>query len=161
PGARRRTGRTAADHARAVHEPVHNLPAAGVVPNDVAQAVAIEVVGASGPCGEHPGRASATVVPRPAHDGSVAGQCNRAALVGGSNRAGADQLVALLRPDTTVAAGEHPRCACKIVVGPPTHDGGEGVAVGGQRDGAALLGYANHAGADQLALLCPPKAPVD
>ena len=65
-----------------------------------------------------------------------------------SNRAGADQLVALLGPDT-IAAGENPRRPGAPVVVKPAHDGG--VAVGGERNGEALLGQlSNRAGADQL-----------
>ena len=75
---------------------------------------------------------------RPAHDGGVAvgGQRDGVALVGVSNRAGADQLAALLGPDTA-AAGVDPRRPGARVVVRPAHDGG--VAVGGQRDGVALL----------------------
>ena len=73
--------------------------------------------------------------------------------MGASHRAGADQLVALLGPDTA-AAGEHPRRPGLAVVGPPAHDGG--VAVGGQRDGQALAGASNSAGADQLVALLGP-----
>ena len=50
--------------------------------------------------------------------------------------AGADQLGSLLGPDPA-AAGEHPRRAGLPVVVRPAHD--RGVAVGGQRDGVALL----------------------
>ena len=74
-------------------------------------------------------------------------------MVGASNRAGADQLAALLGPDTA-AAGVDPRRPGARVVGRPAHDGG--VAVGGQRDGEALFGGSNRAGADQLAALLGP-----
>jgi hypothetical protein len=67
-------------------------------------------------------------------------------LFGISNRAGADKLAALLGPDT-VAAGEDPRRSARVVAR-PAHDGG--VAVGGQRDGVALLSVSNRARADQL-----------
>src|SRR5262249_3090162 len=43
-----RTRRTAADHACAVHQPFHHLPAHDVVPEDVALAVDVEVVGICG-----------------------------------------------------------------------------------------------------------------
>ena len=76
-------------------------------------------------------------------------------MSGASNRAGADQLAALLGPDTA-AAGVDPRRPGARVVGSPAHDGG--VAVGGQRDGAALSGISNRAGADQLAALLGPDA---
>ena len=60
--------------------------------------------------GEDPRRPDAIIVVGSAHYGSVAvaGQRDRVALVGGPNRAGADQLGALLAPDAT-AAGEDPR----------------------------------------------------
>jgi hypothetical protein len=71
------------------------------------------------------------------------------ALKGASNSAGADQLVALLRPDTATT-GEDPRRPDVRVVARPAHD--SGVAVGGYRDGYALLllGISNRVGADQL-----------
>ena len=62
-----------------------------------------------------------------------------------SNRSGTDQLAALLGPDTA-AAGVDPRRPGSPVVGDPAHDGG--VAVGGQRNGPALLGGSDRAGAD-------------
>jgi hypothetical protein len=49
----------------------------------------------------------------------------------------------------SVAAGVNPRCSGTV----PAHDGG--VAVGGQRDGPALL-RGTHVGADQLASLLGP-----
>ena len=73
----------------------------------------------------------------------------------GSNRAGADQLAALLGPDAA-AAGKDPRRSGVRVVVRPAHDGG--VAVGGQRDGGALRGSSNRAGADQLRSLLGPDA---
>jgi hypothetical protein len=96
-----------------------------------------------------PRRPGPPVVERPAHNGGVAvvGQRDGEALGRASNRAGADQLVALLGPDT-VAAGEDPRRPGDRIVGNATHDGG--VAVGRQRDGPALLGESDHAGANQL-----------
>jgi hypothetical protein len=81
------------------------------------------------------------------------GQRGGKALSGSSNRAGSDQLTALLGPDTA-AAGEDPRRPGFPVVGPPAHDGG--VAVGGQRDGGALRGGPNRTGADQLTALLGP-----
>jgi hypothetical protein len=98
------------------------------------------------------------VVERPAHEGSVAvaGQRDGEALLGkGPNRAGADQLAALLGPDPA-AAGVDPRRPVVIVVAKPAHDGG--VAVGGQRDGLALDGGSHRAGADQLASLLGPQS---
>jgi hypothetical protein len=68
-------------------------------------------------------------------------------LAGESSRAGADQLVALLCPDT-VAAGVDPSRTGVRVVAIPAHEGG--VAVAGQLDGGALDGLSNCAGADQL-----------
>ena len=67
----------------------------------------------------------------------------------GSNRAGADQLAALLRPDTAAAGKDPRRPGVGVVEGPA---GDRGVAVGGQRDGVALFGWlgSNRAGADQL-----------
>jgi hypothetical protein len=106
-----------------------------------------------------PSRTDDIVVAIATHNGgvAVAGQRNGVALNSGPNRAGADQLVALLRPDA-VAAGEDPRRACQRVVERPAHDGG--VAVGGQRNGLALLDAlragSNRAGADQLAALLSP-----
>ena len=75
-----------------------------------------------------PRRPSVQVVKRPAHDGGVAvgGQRNGGALSGVANRAGADQLVARLGPDT-IAAGEDPRRPAVRVVGRPAHDGGVAV----------------------------------
>src|SRR5262249_7894708 len=49
----------------------------------------------------------------------------------------------------------HPRRTDRVVVLRPAHDGG--VAVGGQRDGAALRGEANRAAADQLVSLLGPN----
>ena len=46
------------------------------------------------------------------------------------NLVGANELLALLRPNTATA-GEYPCRSGPAVVGPPTHDGG--IAVGGQR----------------------------
>ena len=74
-------------------------------------------------------------------------------MSGDVNRAGADQLAALLGPDTA-AAGVDPRRPAAPVVVRPAHDGG--VAVGRQRDGDALSGLSNRAGADQLAALLGP-----
>jgi hypothetical protein len=49
---------------------------------------------------------------------------------------------------------EDPHCSDIIVVDRPAHDGG--VAIGGQRDGSALLGDSDRAGSDQLAALLGP-----
>jgi hypothetical protein len=88
------------------------------------------------------------IVAGPAHDGGVAVGRKRdgGALGGVPNRAGADQLVALLGPDTAAAGGDPRRPDARIVV-KPAHD--SSVAVGGQRDGSLVDGY-NRAGADQL-----------
>jgi hypothetical protein len=97
-------------------------------------------------------------VGNPAHDGSVAvgGQRDRHALSGASNRAGADQLAALLGPDAAVT-GVDPRRPCIGVVSSPACD--SGAAVGGQRDGDALPGTPNCGDGDQLvALLGPDNA---
>jgi hypothetical protein len=77
--------------------------------------------------------------------------------------AGADQLEALLGPDTA-AAGVDPRRPGVPVVERRARDGG--VAVGGQRDGPALLlglGASNRTGADQLVALLGPDTggPLD
>src|ERR1019366_1695963 len=102
----------------------------------------------------NPRRPSVPIVKRPAHDGGVAvvGQRDGGALSDASNRTAADQLVALLSPNT-IAAGVDPRRPSVPVVKRPAHDGG--VAVVGQRDGPALSGASNRAGASQLALLGP------
>ncbi len=65
-----------------------------------------------------------------------------------SNHAGADQLVALLAPDTIAAAGIDPYGPGLRVVIWPAYDGS--VTVGGQRDGEALGVVSNSAGADQF-----------
>jgi hypothetical protein len=70
-------------------------------------------------------------------------------LRGGSNRPGADQLVALLGPDTAAAGVDPGRPGVRVVVR-PAHEGS--VAVAGQRDGRPLVGVSNGAGADQLAV---------
>jgi hypothetical protein len=89
----------------------------------------------------------------PAHDGgvTVGGQRDGVALFRASNHAGADRLAALLGPDTA-AARVDPRRPGATVVGIPADDG----AVGGQRDGPALLRPSNRAGTDQLAALLGP-----
>jgi hypothetical protein len=78
-------------------------------------------------------------------------------LSGVSSRAGADQLAALLTPDTAVADVD-PRRPSPRVVARPAHDGG--IAVGRQTYGGALLGASNSAGADQLAALLVPNTAV-
>src|SRR5208337_1607335 len=105
--------------------------------------------------GENPYRPGERVVANPAHQGGIAvgGERNRHALIGGSNRAGADQLVALLGPDT-IAAGENPYRPGERVVAKPAHQGG--IAVGGERNREALPGGSNRAGADQLVALLGP-----
>ena len=87
--------------------------------------------------GIDPRRPGVGVVVRPAHDGrvAIAGQSDREALSSDSDSAGADQLVALLGPDT-VAAGEDPRRPSDRVVVSPAHDGR--VAIGGQSDREAV-----------------------
>ena len=99
--------------------------------------------------GEHPRRTGTTVVVKSTCDCGVAvgGQRDGNALVGGSNRTGADQFGALLTPHPT-AAGEHPHRTGTTVVEISAHDGG--VPVSGQRDGLALLGASNRTAADQL-----------
>ena len=83
--------------------------------------------------GEDPRGPGVRVVPIPAHESgiAVAGQRNRRALKGGSYCTCANQLTALLRPDTA-ATGKKPCCPGVRVVGISTHDGG--IAVVGQRD---------------------------
>ena len=101
-----------------------------------------------------PGGVVAAVL-RPAHDGRVAvgGQRDGGSFVGESNSAGADQLLEL--GPRSAAAGVDPRRPDEPVVGRPAHDGG--VAVGGQRDGEALLGGStSDARTDQLAALLAP-----
>src|SRR5262249_30233691 len=63
-----------------------------------------------------------------------------------------NSLAPLLAPHGA-AAGEHPCRAEITVVIRPAHDGG--VAVGGHRDGPALLGGSNRASAEQLGSLLP------
>jgi hypothetical protein len=76
-------------------------------------------------------------------------------LFGTSNRAGADQLRPLLGPDTAAAGVDPRRPGDSVrVVERPADEGG--VAVGGHRDGVALEGVSNRAGADQLRLLLGP-----
>ena len=105
-----------------------------------------------------PRRSDEPVVGIPAHDDGVAvgGQRDGVALAGVSNRAGADQLAALLGPDSPAAGVDPRRPDVGVVSSNPAHDGG--VAIGGQRDGVALLGGSNSAGADQLAALLGPDA---
>src|SRR5208282_3861312 len=103
--------------------------------------------------GEDPRRADIRAVAIPSHDGGVAvgGQRDGGALYRFPDRAGADQLGSLLGPDTA-AASKDPRrphrAAVAVVVVIPAHD--RGVTVGGQRNGRALVGGSNRAGADQL-----------
>ena len=68
------------------------------------------------------------IIARPANDGgvTVGGQCDRIALcnaitIATSNRACADQLAALLGPNS-MAAGEDPSGSCPPVVAWPAHD---------------------------------------
>jgi len=100
-------------------------------------------------------------VKEPADEGGVSAgrkRDGRALAAGSPNSAGADQL-SLLGPDT-IAANEDPRrpdsgfapeATVGRVVEGPAHDGG--LAVSGKRDGPALPGRPNSAGADQLRLL--------
>jgi hypothetical protein len=87
---------------------------------------------------------------RPASSG---GQRDGNALCGTFDRAGANQLVALLGPDSPVAAKD-PRHPNVRVIAKPAHD--DGIAVGGERNGEALSGLSNRAGTDQLAALLGP-----
>src|SRR5208337_3252271 len=104
-----------------------------------------------------PRRSSVGVVKRSAHDrgAAVSGKRDGDALSGVANRAGADQLVAQLGPDT-IAAGEDPRRPAVRVVSRSTHDGS--VAVGRKRDGDALSGVSNRTAADQFVALLGPNA---
>ena len=72
-------------------------------------------------------------------------------MSGGSNRSRADQLASLLGPDTA-AARVDPRSPGARSLSPRPADDGR-VAVGGQRDGDALLGGSNRSRADQLVYL--------
>ena len=77
----------------------------------------------------------------------------RSALFGRSNRAGADQLAALLGPHA-VAAREDPRRAGVIdVVGKPADNGR--IAIGGKSD-RKPCGDSDRAGADQFVALLGP-----
>src|SRR5262249_53092580 len=99
-------------------------------------------------------------------DGDIAVRGQRDGRALASHSAGANQLIALLRPDTG-AAGEHPRRpggakakgyrSIPRVVSRPAHDCS--ITVGGQRDGHALTG-ASHSvvAAELLALLRPATA---
>jgi hypothetical protein len=100
------------------------------------QFVALLGPGSAAAC-EDPRRPGGRVVARTADQGGVAigGQRDGLALLGGSNRAVADQLIALLGPDTA-AARVDPCRPSEGIVAKPTHD--SSVAVGGKRDGAAL-----------------------
>jgi hypothetical protein len=75
-------------------------------------------------------------------------------LNGVSDSAGTDQL-GLLRPHSA-AADEHPRRANVRVISMTAHDGG--FAIGGQRDGKALLRSSDIVAANQLDLLAPSSA---
>src|SRR5439155_2442223 len=92
---------------------------------------------------------------RPADDGSIAvrGQRDRNALIGTSHSAGANELLALLRPDTAIT-GEYPCRPGLVVIGPPAHNGR--IAVGGERYRHALAGASHRAGANELVTLLPP-----
>ena len=107
---------------------------------------------------EDPRRPGAVVVARPTHDGRVAvgGQRDGEALSGGSSRSRADQLASLLGPDTA-AARVDPRRPGVVVVDRPTHDGR--VAVGGQRDGGALIGRSPAAPVPTSLLPCWVQTP--
>jgi Bacterial extracellular solute-binding protein, family 7 len=89
--------------------------------------------------GEDPRCPDVAVVIRPTHDGSVAvgGERDGDALVS-VNRSCADQLAALLGPDTAAANIDPSRASLGGVVVRPAHD--NGVTVGGQRDGPSLVG---------------------
>jgi hypothetical protein len=107
--------------------------------------------------GVNPRRADSRGIVQPAHHGriAVAGQRDGPTLLGKPNRAGADQLTALLGPDA-VAAGVDPRRPGGPGVPIPAHDGG--VAVAGQRDGQALPALSDRARPDQLEALLGPDA---
>ena len=78
--------------------------------------------------------------------------------MGGSTRAGADELVSLLGPDTA-AARVDPRSALPAIVAGPANDGR--VAIRGERDRAALLRGSARAGAAELVcLLGDPRSPL-
>ena len=98
------------------------------------------------------------VVRVPSHEGRVAvgGEGDGDALRGVPHGAGADQLGALLGPDTAAPRAD-PRGPSGTVVAVPADDGR--VAVGGEGDGC--LGRRPHgAGADQLGSLLGPDAPA-
>jgi hypothetical protein len=111
--------------------------------------------------GKNPSCPGNSVVTRAAQDCCIAvgRQRNGLALVGFSNRAGADQLGALLRPDT-IAAGEDPRRASEVVIRGSADD--RRVAVGRERNRGALSdalpSETYPARAHQLASLLGPSA---
>src|SRR5262249_50927243 len=79
----------------------------------------------------------------------------RIALPAVSDRAGSDQLAALLGPNA-IAASEDPRCADIAIIVWSADDGG--IAICGQRDGCTLQGLSDHARSDQFAALLGPNA---
>src|SRR5205085_995499 len=88
---------------------------------------------------ENPRSPDVPVVLIPADDGcvTVGGQRDGLALSGGSDRSCADQLADTLLSPNTTAAREDPRSPDVPAVVMPADDGR--VAVGGQRDGDALI----------------------
>ena len=94
-----------------------------------------------------PRSAGGTIVTISTHDGgvTVGGHGHGVALLSVSDRAGADEFVALLGPGAA-AVREYPRRAGSAVVTVSTYDGG--IAVGGQRHGGALSSVTCRAGAD-------------
>src|SRR5262249_12279862 len=97
------------------------------------------------------------------HDGSIAvsGQRDGHALASASHSVGGNELLALLRPDTTTAR-EYPRRPGLVVVGPAAHEGG--VAVGGERHRHAQAGACHGTAPSRLLtsfiLSCPQLPPL-
>src|SRR5262249_1264884 len=99
------------------------------------------------------------IVTIPAHDGGIAVGRDRdlGALFYVANRAGADQLAALLGPNTA-AADKDPCGAGVVIVAGSSNNCG--IAVAGQSNGSALKAAAgtNRTGPDQLVALLHPNA---
>ena len=89
---------------------------------------------------------SPAVTTRSSASGSSGGPRDGNALCGTFDRAGGNQLVALLGPDSPVAANDRRRPGVRVIA-KPAHD--DGIAVSGERNVEALSGLSNRAGTDQ------------